>query len=286
MPSAAKLKGIKNANEYNAQNKREMRQIADEAHNAQVKFRPPDFVQGDDEQKKGTGREFPAHLSTVSSYDDYVERKVNAPEALGYKMLSDKDLEWMKEKEENIQFAEFENWCATYFDMKDPAIARLVEEMLPEFFKRREAVIEEVAELQKRIAYLRLHGPKSKDDLFLVYMLNNGKLKVPQGAVWDPENWYPGQKDDKNFARGLFNPHRLMGAPKVGDFAEHWAYNKPSAAPNGQGLLTSGINPQGMPPFTAFDAAFTNAAGANPPRMQWPAPRRAAPFAAAPARAP
>jgi hypothetical protein len=45
-------------------------------------------------------------------------------------------------------------------------------------------------------------------------MLRTGQLTPPQGAVWDPENWYSPKMDmAESFARGMFNPNRLVGNP-------------------------------------------------------------------------
>jgi hypothetical protein len=118
--------------------------------------------------------------------------------------------------------------------------------MLPDYFERREEQIEEVADLQKRIAKLRLYGPRSKDDLFLIYMIASGKLKVPSGAIWDPSNWYANLGGTDQFARGLFNPRRYVKAPgRPADYQNRWdsgypgAPGGPRATFPGTGLLSS-----------------------------------------------
>lgn len=126
--------------------------------------------------------------------------------------------------------------------MKDPAIQRLVEEMMPEYFERREQQIEEVADLQKQIALLLLYGPRSKSDLLLEYAIRNGKLNVPKGAIWDPASWY--NEFDTSFfsmARGMFNPRRYAAAPKRPDMGERWNINP---GPSG---IRSAFNLDGQP---------------------------------------
>jgi len=125
--------------------------------------------------------------------------------------------------------------------MKDPAIQRLVEEMMPEYFERREQQIDEVADLQKQIALLLLYGPRSKSDLLLEYAIRNGKLNVPKGAVWDPANWYPDADTSLNgMVRGMFNPRRYASAPKRPAMGERW--NIAAEATPGQGVFGIGNN--------------------------------------------
>jgi hypothetical protein len=100
--------------------------------------------------------------------------------------------------------------------MKDPAIARLVEEILPDYFDRRISEINKQAELQREIALLRLRGVQSKKDLMLEYGIRTGKVPLPGGPVFKPEEWYPAA--DTALSRGLFNPRRYIAAPALPNF--------------------------------------------------------------------
>ncbi len=95
--------------------------------------------------------------------------------------------------------------------------------MMPEYFERREQQIEEVADLQKQIALLLLYGPRSKSDLLLEYAIRNGKLRVPTGAIYDPDSWYDPEKMKlSNMNRGMFNPRKYAGAPLRPVMGDRW----------------------------------------------------------------
>jgi hypothetical protein len=89
--------------------------------------------------------------------------------------------------------------------MADPATAKLVDEIMPEYWEKRMEVIENQAELQKNLALIRLRGPTSKKDFMVLYMLNTGQLPLPRGSVFEPEKW---SYSNANMNRGMLNPRR------------------------------------------------------------------------------
>jgi hypothetical protein len=121
MPTAARIKGTKTA-KPDEKIKREMKQIDDEMHETAVKFRNPDGIVRAGGEQRGQGHDFPARLTAYDPDDDRIEMKANAPRMFGQKFLEEKDLEWIRRKKQNAQYAEFVNWCETYYDMRDPAI--------------------------------------------------------------------------------------------------------------------------------------------------------------------
>ncbi len=92
---------------------------------------------------------------------------------------------------------------------------------MPEYFETREKQIQEVADLQTKIAQLRLRGPRSKEDMFLIWLLYSGKLQIPKGAIWAPDQWYA-DRDGNNLNRGLFNPHRYVNQAGRPALAARW----------------------------------------------------------------
>ncbi len=243
MPTAAKIKGVKNVNR-DKDIREEMTQIDKEAKSAVTRFRPPQTLENAD---AGLGVSFPRRIfADDSERDSYIEWKRNAKkEVYGEKRLEKEDYEYEKDKDRNVQYAQWLNWAETYFNLADPAEQRIVEQLMPEYFDERAKQIHEVAELQVKIAELMLRGPRSKDDLFLIWLINSGKLKVPKGAIWAPDKWYAGQ-DGNNLNRGLFNPHRYVQQAGRPDPAERW---KIGATPNtnkppvfGTGAINFGAN--------------------------------------------
>jgi hypothetical protein len=94
--------------------------------------------------------------------------------------------------------------------------------VLPDLYKDREAMLEEVAELQKRTAMLRMYGPRSREDLELYYFIITGQIRVPKGAIWDWENWYEPQDFRLGFQTGIFSMRRYIQSRKPGKLLERY----------------------------------------------------------------
>lgn len=97
--------------------------------------------------------------------------------------------------------------------MKNPAIQRMVEQMMPEYFERRQRELDKVAALQKKVADLRVYGPRSREDLVTVFALKTGALKLPAGPLYAPETWYDARETtlEKEYQRGLLNLKQIFG---------------------------------------------------------------------------
>lgn len=128
---------------------------------------------------------------------------------LGKAQLNDSDLKVVEDIEKQKQENSFESFVASYFDMNDPATAKLVEDMMPEYYEKRQESIEHQAELQKQLALIDLRGPKSKQDLMVLYLVNTGAIPLPRGALFEPHKW---GMDNKDFTRGILNPRRYFVA--------------------------------------------------------------------------
>lgn len=124
---------------------------------------------------------------------------------VGQALLNDGDLQALADVEKQKQMVSFESWLASYLNMADPATAKLVDEIMPEYWEKRMEVIENQAELQKNLALIRLRGPTSKKDFMVLYMLNTGQLPLPRGSVFEPEKW---SYSNANMNRGMLNPRR------------------------------------------------------------------------------
>jgi hypothetical protein len=133
---------------------------------------------------------------------------------IGKPVLNDSDLQVIQDLERSKQEIDFESWLASFYDLNDPATARLVEEMMPEYYEKRMQGIEHQAELQKNLALIRLRGPKTKQDHMIIYLLHTGRLPMPKGAVFEPDSW---SWTDKDFNRGMLSPRQPWFAKKKVD---------------------------------------------------------------------
>jgi hypothetical protein len=88
-------------------------------------------------------------------------------------------------------------------------------------------VIEQRAELEKRLAMIALTGePESKADLELLFALGTGAIQPPKGVLYDPSTWsdIPGMMErtgegrQNALARGLFNRNGNPWGPQQQNF--------------------------------------------------------------------
>lgn len=168
--------------------------------------------QGDDVVKEAGTRagqdQFPVRMYAPDEYDQVYQLKTTAPRELGQKTLTTDDLEYLKRKSQMQSAANFKAFIGQLYDAKDPAQAAILERMYPQLNAERESIIDERAELEKRLAKMRLRGPRNEEDLRMLYALASGQVTAPQGALWNPSTWYPNSPSGQRLARGFFNPLR------------------------------------------------------------------------------
>lgn len=101
----------------------------------------------------------------------------------GVKLERD-DVEYLEQKRaEELQF-EFDQWLARRIDLDDPANSRWVQEMVPDFYERREKFIDDKINLEAALAKIRLRGANSKKDLQLLFAINSGLIKPSEKVLF------------------------------------------------------------------------------------------------------
>lgn len=136
------------------------------------------------------------------------------------------DAEFLLRKRDAQEKAEFDAWTMQKFDVNDPAQNLMLQNIAPELFQRREEVIDSTQALVSAYAKLRLRGAKSLSDLELEWLIETGRLTLPQGPIWNPIQWRERQGhaaglDDAAFNAqryrfGLFSPIRWITRDKAG----------------------------------------------------------------------
>ena len=101
----------------------------------------------------------------------------------------------------------FDGWFANtwQFESDNPVMQRWARDVNPEYFRRREEQIQNMAELQKKIALMKLYGPRTAEDLELLYAIDTGAIhqNVLDGPLWDPQGQ---ERATDQYQRGLFSP--------------------------------------------------------------------------------
>ncbi len=223
--------------------KKRGKHVADEMQSYKVQYRQPTQIRpvgGDREDTSAV--DFPVKISAPDARDTLMEAKMKAATApngvspYGQVHATDKDWEWHMKKAEQVEGLAFERFVASSFDLTNPADRANLEKVDPDYFKQRQEEIEQVrsvastvnedsrrlqqAELQKKLALIRLRGPRDKEDLMLIYGIETERVPLPRGPLWKPEDW--STKDIAgSFNAGIFSPRRIF--PKnPSNTSKHW----------------------------------------------------------------
>lgn len=134
------------------------------------------------------------------------------------------EIAYFERKAEQERFAAFDSWISTRFDLTDIAQVAMLKSIYPQYFERRDALIDEQADLAKDVAKMRNRGFSSLSDLMTEWQIETGALTLPAGPLWDPNKWLTNQMTDPStvakigvsdnmaqytqnvYQHGLFNP--------------------------------------------------------------------------------
>lgn len=186
--------------------------------------------------------EFPYVPFAPDSYDDVANIKANfADGAVGDNWVvpfTEQDASYVKRQRDQMENADFDRWVMQKFNLEDPAQLFLFQQIAPEQFQRRMDLIDYQQNIVTRYAKLRLMGPRSLDDLKFEWLIESGRIELPQGPIWDPLQWMQNQfangpavlpapgdfagwanRGDNNRTRymaGLFSPLKMLTQTQVG----------------------------------------------------------------------
>ena len=104
----------------------------------------------------------------------------------------------------------FDTWLLQKYNLADPALNNMLQQIARSLFDRREEVINNMQNLITRYAQIRLRGAKSEDDLRFQWLIDTGRLQLPEGRIWDPNNWR---------RETILAEHRLIPIPGGGAMA-------------------------------------------------------------------
>jgi len=163
--------------------------------------------------QEGAGTSFPAQYFPVDTAGD---TRIQAKQALqkadlGLQFITDQDVSWYQQKQTAASRFIFDEWFSRLFDTKDINLLRLAQNFYPEYFNLREEEIDRQAALQKKLALLKLRGPRDMTDLHFLYALQKGQAgirDVPLHMLDQADEW--GGQTQKGYQRGLFSPIRRM----------------------------------------------------------------------------
>lgn len=223
-----------------------------------------------------SGQTFPAHLLHSDPYDETFKMKQALLQAgrsqgpnstpFGQAVLTADDMKAIERKAAMLQASHRLQWVMRNYNMNDPEQRRKLYKMLPQLKQDQLNIINYRAELQKKLAHLRLNGePQSEEDLDLLYQLSIGVQKLPSGNLWDPFTWSDlfgesGTDDKNNIKRGLFSFNNVFYGGKPD--AEFNPVDSMLAALGGQ--LTTERAQTDIPVAGDFSSRYLSGSGLRP----------------------
>jgi len=132
--------------------------------------------------------------------------------------VTDKDVQYIEDKEKARQYAEFLAFMRTQFNMADQAEAWIARQTFPDMFDGPQKYFDAMMDNVKTFTKINMRGPQSMDDYFFLWKILSGTIHIPAGfeagaltrpldsvnAVVEPANRFDAT------SRGLFNPRRYL----------------------------------------------------------------------------
>lgn len=205
----------------------------------------------------GTNAAFPVQLGSTDPEDKKYqlrEKLVTGPGAsipgVGQAVADDQFFDYAKRKEEQAVLYDFYRFMFSQADLTKPESANWWFSKFPWMRDLRLEEINKNADLQKTLARIQVTGPETEDDFMLMYLIRNGTIVPPQGALWQM-GANQGPKVASTFKEGFFSrlvsasifndqtggvfnsPPGPLGAVPTGNMGVKWNHPVPALPANG-----------------------------------------------------
>ena len=136
--------------------------------------------------------------------------------------ITEQDVDTMNKKQDMVMMADFDAWLTSrYGPHSDPAVSEWMQKIYPEYYEARERENSEKHHIKEQWEMIQLKGPKSVEDLFLMYRVeSDGDLKR---RLLEPTGLTLGVDRDKikissGFKRGFYNANKANRERDTSDF--------------------------------------------------------------------
>lgn len=133
---------------------------------------------------------FPVVPVAPDKYDDLFNiKKQFATEANNTAWMvpfDGQDASWVARQRDKAEKAEYDEWLYRKYDLSDLPTAAMIQQIAPEIWERREEYLNYQMSLVDRYAKTRLYGPRSEADIKLEWLVETGRVKLPDYNLWDP----------------------------------------------------------------------------------------------------
>ena len=161
--------------------------------------------------------QMPGHYFTPDAADDIVKLRNEMATTARPIPLSDAEIGSYMRKMAAVETAKFDQWFQGQWklDSANPTLQRWGQQVNPEYFARREQVIDEQTRIQNMLAKIKLRGVHTREEMELLYMIDNGIVEIPKGEIF---NHRGREATEDTIKRGLFNPFRVNATKRQGGY--------------------------------------------------------------------
>jgi hypothetical protein len=136
--------------------------------------------------------------------------------------IQDWELQYMKDKAANEDYAAYRQWLSNKYDLNDMATRAWFKQIAPEYFTEKRELLKELMDRHAKYSLLRLAGPENEEDLRFEYAVETGRIPIPKGPFYNPLEWATNEvgesltvdgfmqnvatANQKAYQYGMFNP--------------------------------------------------------------------------------
>lgn len=158
---------------------------------------------------------FPKKFIARDKMDDEMNTKMQLMDKdgmtpFGQVYFDDKAAKWLERKAAVGEAANFDKWFGQNFNKNDLASRQFAQQINPQYYSDREREMAERADVVLRLKGIQLRGPQSKEDLYMQWLIDSGRVKLPKDwdrlgvSVTDQAGYEAVQaQQQKNYAFGL-----------------------------------------------------------------------------------
>jgi len=137
------------------------------------------------------------HVARQAIRDAAKAQKFNRPDP-----ITDEEVDMLQTAKDQVETAKFDKWFSTKYDPLRPGGFPEIMNLNPEFVTSRVQQAATDYEFAMRKEMIDTWGPQSMDDLYLMYMLDQGQISGP--------TLYRGPSNTNNYTAGMLSPYRFM----------------------------------------------------------------------------
>lgn len=132
--------------------------------------------------------QFPKKFDARDRMDDEMNMKMQLMDhqgmtPFGQVYYDERVGKWLERKSAVAESANFDSWFGRNFHKNDLASRQWAQQVNPNFYSDREKEMADRAQMVLKIKGIQMRGPQSKEDLYIQYMIDSGRVKLPED--WD-----------------------------------------------------------------------------------------------------